>query len=52
MRIDETNDLLQQIGTSINNLSNGLQQTTSSTTLMEIRDLQRQVAELRAQVDR
>jgi hypothetical protein len=51
MRIDETNELLQQIGTSINNLSSGLQQTTSSTFEMEFRDLQRQVADLRSRID-
>ena len=51
MRIDETNDLLQQIGTSINNLSSGLQQATSSTLEMEVRDLQRRVAELQNRVN-
>ncbi|CAJ0761774.1 12794_t:CDS:2 [Entrophospora sp. SA101] len=51
MRIDETNELLQKVGNAINNMSSSLQQTTSSTLEMEVRDLQRQVADLRARID-
>jgi len=52
MRIDEINDMLQQVGTAVNNMGSNLQSATSSTIQLEIQDLQRSVAELRARIDR
>ncbi|RHZ35897.1 AAA family ATPase [endosymbiont GvMRE of Glomus versiforme] len=50
MRIDETNELLQKIGTAINEMGSGLQSATSSTIQLEIQDLQRQVADLQNKI--
>jgi len=47
VRIDETNDLLQQIGEVINNMSSSLKEAKSSVIEMTIKDLQQSVTEIR-----